>query len=47
MQTLRTENFFPIENYAVKIAEAVADLYDSEEKSQVELFFDDKQPPVV
>ena len=38
---LRTHNLFPIEPYAVKIAESVMGLYDSAEDGPVELFFDD------
>jgi len=38
---LRTHNIFPIEPYAVKIAESVMALYDSSEDASVELFFDD------
>lgn len=40
---LRTENFFPISRYAVKIAEAVMDLYGQKgAPRQTVLFFDDK-----
>lgn len=39
--TLRTTNIFPIEPYAIKIAESVISLYNSVEKNSVELFFDD------
>ena len=39
--TLRTNNLFPIEPYANKIAETVMTLYDSSDESPVELFFDD------
>ena len=39
---LRTENFFPIARYALKIAEAVSDLYASKKTRQRDLFFDDK-----
>jgi hypothetical protein len=38
---LRTHNIFPIEPYAVQIAESVMALYDSPEDGSVELFFDD------
>ena len=38
---LRTHNIFPIEPYAIKIAESVMALYNSSEESPVELFFDD------
>lgn len=38
---LRTHNLFPIEPYAIKIAESVMALYDSTEDGPVELFFDD------
>jgi hypothetical protein len=38
---LRTNNIFPIEPYAAKIAETVMKLYDSTENDSVELFFDD------
>jgi hypothetical protein len=39
--SLRTQNLFPIEPYAAKIAESVMALYSSSEDSLVELFFDD------
>ena len=38
---LRTQNMFPIEPYATKIAESVIALYNSSENGSVELFFDD------
>ncbi len=38
---LRTQNIFPIEPYANKIAESVMGLYNSSEDNSVELFFDD------
>ena len=38
---LRTQNIFPIEPYAAKIAESVMALYNSSENDSVELFFDD------
>ena len=38
---LRTHNIFPIEPYAIKIAESVKALYKSSEDGSVELFFDD------
>jgi hypothetical protein len=38
---LRTNNIFPIEPYANKIAESVMSLYNSAENGSVELFFDD------
>ena len=38
---LRTDNIFPIEPYALKIAESVTKLYDSHEDASKELFFDD------
>jgi hypothetical protein len=39
--TLRTQNLFPIEPYASKIAESVMELYDVSEERSIELFFDD------
>jgi hypothetical protein len=38
---LRTDNLFPVEPYAARIAESVMTLYDSSEDGSVELFFDD------
>ena len=38
---LRTDNIFPIEPYASKIAESVMTLYVSSGDGSVELFFDD------
>jgi hypothetical protein len=38
---LRTSNLFPIERYAIKIAESVMALYDSGQDAAVELLFDD------
>jgi hypothetical protein len=38
---LRTSNLFPIERYAIKIAESVMALYDSGPHLAVELLFDD------
>ena len=38
---LRTRNFYPIEPYAIKIAETVMTLYNSSENGPVELLFDD------
>jgi hypothetical protein len=38
---LRTQNLYPIEPYAAKIAETVITLYNSSESGPVELFFDD------
>jgi len=46
IQVLRTINFFPSVSYAVKIAEAVMNLYDSNDGCQAELFFDDAMPIV-
>jgi len=39
--TLRTHNLFPIKPYAIRIAESVIELYDTEGDHSVELFFDD------
>ena len=41
VSTLRTDNIFPIEPYATKIAESVMTLYNSSENGPVELFFND------
>ena len=41
VSTLRTDNIFPIEPYATKIAESVMKLYNSSENGPVELFFND------
>jgi len=41
ISVLRTNNIFPIEPYALKIAESVTKLYNSSEDGPVELFFDD------
>ena len=38
---LRTDNLFPIEPYATKIAETVITLYNTSEHTSAELFFDD------
>jgi hypothetical protein len=38
---LRTSNLFPIERYAIKIAESVMAFYDSGQHVAVELLFDD------
>ena len=38
---LRTDNIFPIEPYATKIAGSVMDIYNSSKDDSVELFFDD------
>lgn len=38
---LRTDNLFPIEPYATKIAETVMTLYKTSEDTSMELFFDD------
>ena len=38
---LRTQNLYPIEPYAAKIADAVIKLYNSSENGPVELLFDD------
>jgi len=38
---LRTDNIFPIEPYAAKIARSVIAIYNSSENDSVELFFDD------
>jgi hypothetical protein len=40
--TLRTDNFFPIGSYAVKIADSVTALYKSPEGSPVQVLFNDK-----
>lgn len=40
--TLRTINFFPNHLYAIKIAEAVLQLYASPSNGGIELVFDDK-----
>ena len=40
--TLRTPNFFPIRTYAVKIAESVIDLHNSEDNQRTALVFDDR-----
>ena len=39
--TLRTNNLFPIEPYAKKIADTVMALFKSSDEDRVELFFDD------
>lgn len=39
--TLRTNNFFPIKSYAIKIAESVMALFNASDDNSVELFFDD------
>ena len=39
--TLRTNNLFPIQPYANKIAESVMALYKSADDDSTELFFDD------
>jgi hypothetical protein len=41
VETLRTDNIFPIEPYATKIAGSVMALYNSSGNDSVELFFDD------
>jgi hypothetical protein len=41
VNTLRTINFFPNYQYAIKIAEAVVKLYASDGDDKIELFFDD------
>lgn len=46
VRKLRTENFFPIDRYAVRIAKAVTDLYKSRNSRESELFFDDKARPI-
>ena len=38
---LRTRNLFPIHPNAIKIAESVIELYDSDDEGSVELFFND------
>jgi hypothetical protein len=38
---IRTNNLFPIGTFAEKIADAVIDLYNSENDNSVELFFND------
>jgi hypothetical protein len=38
---LRTQNIFPIEPYALKIAETVKDLYEISEDGSVDLFFNE------
>ncbi len=40
---LRTDNIFPIEPHAVKIAESVAALLDSDDDGAVELLFEDTE----
>jgi hypothetical protein len=42
VMTLRTANFFPNQQYATKIAEAIVKLFDSAGDDRIELFFDDK-----
>jgi len=41
VETLRTDNIFPIEPYVTKIARSVIEIYNSSEDDSVELFFDD------
>ena len=41
VETLRTDNIFPIEPYATKIARSVIGIYNSTEDDSLELFFDD------
>ena len=41
--TLRTDNLFPIEPHAVKIAESIVALYDSNEDQAIELIFEDDE----
>jgi len=38
---LRTTNIFPIQPYAVRIAESVTELYNGSREESMELFFDD------
>jgi hypothetical protein len=40
--SLRTRNIYPIEPYAIKIAESVIALYSAPDDGSVELFFDDR-----
>ncbi len=40
--TLRTPNFFPIGTYAVKIAESVIALHNSDDNRRTALVFDDR-----
>lgn len=46
IQALRTVNFFPVGNHAVELADAVMELYDSEDECELELYFDDMTPTV-
>lgn len=41
IQTLRTNNIFPQGTYAVKLTEAVQEMFESGENGSRELFFDD------
>lgn len=41
ISTIRTKNLYPIEPYAIIIAEAVITLYNSADNIPVELFFND------
>ncbi len=41
IDTLRTKNIFPVGIYAEKIAEEVMKIYESEDNSSAELFFND------
>ena len=41
ISSLRSDKIFPIEPYAVKIAESVATLYDTSEDGKMELYFND------
>jgi hypothetical protein len=41
IQTLRTQNLFPLGIYAKEIAEAVKKMYESDDDQPVELLFDD------
>lgn len=41
VSTLRTQNLFPIHEYAEEIAEAVTTFYASDDDQSVELFFND------
>jgi len=44
---LRTISFFPPSSYMTKISNAVFQLYDSEEKSSIEVLIDDKDAFIV
>ena len=43
ISAIRTDNLYPIEHHATRLADSIIDLYETEESTTVDLVFDDQE----